>query len=102
MTDGIFLGEGPHRAGDVGSAEGHGNAAKLLGQLEGFAQHALRGRVDAGQVFGWGLDVDGVPGGVEPIGDSRRLRSKADALGLMLETPTIIARESGGRVRRWA
>ncbi|MGZ3390378.1 MAG: hypothetical protein ACXVCF_12370 [Isosphaeraceae bacterium] len=44
-----------------------------LGQLEGLAQDALGGRVDAGQVFGWGLDVDGVPRGVEPIGDARRL-----------------------------
>src|SRR5271157_4396134 len=40
--DGIFLGEGPHHAGDVGSSVGHGNAAERPGQFEVLARQALR------------------------------------------------------------
>src|SRR4051812_11057947 len=39
--DGIFLGKGPHGGGDIGPAEGHGDAAKLLGELEILAEESL-------------------------------------------------------------
>ena len=58
-----------------------GNAAELLGQLEVLADQALGGRVDPGEVFGRDLDVDGVPGGVEPVGDPGRLAQERRRVG---------------------
>ena len=69
--DGVFLGEGPDGAGDVGAAPLEGYAAELMGQFEILAQDVLGRRVDAGEVFRRSLNVKGVPGRVESVGDSR-------------------------------
>ena len=53
------------------------------------AEQALGGRVDTRQVFERRLNVNGVPGNIEPVGDPRRLAQERGAFGLRLESPTI-------------
>ena len=62
-------------------AERHRDAAELLGELEVLADQALGRRVDAGEVFGRELDVNGVPGGVEPVGDPGGLAQERRRVG---------------------
>src|SRR5271166_656913 len=58
--DRVFVRERQDGAGDILAAEGHGNAAKLLCQLEVLAEQPLRGRIDASEVFERCLDVNRV------------------------------------------
>src|SRR5262245_48029023 len=71
--DGIFAGEGEDRAGHVGAPERHRHPAELLGQLEVVTDQSLRGRIDPRDVLGRDLDIDGVPGRIEAVGEPGRL-----------------------------
>ena len=57
-----------NRADHVAPLERHGHAAELLGQRQRIADLPLGGRVDPVDGFARRLNVDGIPGRIEPVG----------------------------------
>src|SRR5690242_6473440 len=70
VGNGIRVNERTDRADYVAALEGQWYSPQLLSQRHGIGDLSLRCSVDLLQALGWRLDVDVIPGSVEPAGQA--------------------------------
>ena len=77
----IFFSEGCHRADHVGSFKRHLSSAELLDERQVIADFTLQCGRDAGHIFLWGLNVDGLPRRAQSIGHAGRFTDQVIDIG---------------------